>query len=131
MRRVKGNVGWNQDDTQAALLGLANEAKRMLLDRVSRKHEGSRFPAFWGPNFDWIPDQDHGGNAMMALQQMLMQADGMQVRLFPAWPREWNVSFKLHGPGGMIVEGCYRNGTLENLSVSPEEYRSRITVMLP
>lgn len=131
MRRVKGNVGWNQDDTQAALLGLADEAKRMLLDRVSRKHEGSRFPAFWGPNFDWIPDQDHGGNAMMALQQMLMQSDGMQVRLFPAWPREWNVSFKLHGPGGMIVEGCYRNGKLENLSVSPEEYRSRITVMLP
>ena len=87
MRRVKGNTGWNQDETQAALLGLAEEARRGLDDRLRRKHEGSRFPAFWGPNYDWVPDQDHGGNAMTALQTMLLQADETSSICFPPGPR--------------------------------------------
>ena len=57
-----------QDDTQAALLGLADEAAGLVASRAASRDEGSRFPAFWGPNFDWIPDQDHGGNLMMALR---------------------------------------------------------------
>lgn len=130
-RRIKGNTGWNQDETQAALLGLAEEAQRGLDDRLRRKHEGSRFPAFWGPNYDWIPDQDHGGNAMMALQTMLLQADGDQLYLFPAWPKEWNVSFKLHAPGNTTVTGVYRDGNVVELSVDPETRRGQLTVMTP
>lgn len=130
-RRIKGNTGWNQDETQAALLGLTEEARRGLDDRLRRKHEGSRFPAFWGPNYDWIPDQDHGGNAMMALQTMLLQADGNQLYLFPAWPKDWDVSFKLHAPGNTIVKGVYRDGKLQELSVEPEIRRTQLTVMTP
>jgi len=130
-RRIKGNTGWNQDETQAALLGLAREAQRGLDDRLRRKHEGSRFPAFWGPNYDWIPDQDHGGNAMTALQTMLLQADGDRLYLFPAWPKDWNVSFKLHAPGNTTVTGIYRDGNVVELSVAPETRRSQLTVMTP
>ena len=30
----------------------------------------------WGPNFDWVPDQDHGNNILTTLHCMLLQAVG-------------------------------------------------------
>jgi len=120
MRRFKGNRGWQQDDIQAAYLGLALEARRYVSERFSRHHAGSRFPAFWGPNFDWIPDQDHGSVGLMSLQTMLMQADEDKIFLFPAWPRDWDVEFKLHVPQTTTVEGTYRSGKLINLKVKPQ-----------
>ncbi|MCC7374911.1 MAG: hypothetical protein IT581_09655 [Verrucomicrobiales bacterium] len=127
-RQFKGNVGWQQDETQAALLGLVDDARRMLLDRASRKHEESRFPAFWGPNFDWIPDQDHGGNLMMALQTMVLQEVGDRVLLLPAWPSQWDVAFRLHASGGTVVEGVRKQGRLERLEVSPRSRRATVEV---
>lgn len=131
LRRVKGNTGWNQDETQAALLGLTKEARQGIDERLRHKHEGSRFPAFWGPNYDWIPDQDHGGNAMMALQSMLLQTDGKRYILFPAWPRNWDVSFRLCAPGKTVITGIYRNGKVQDLSVEPETHRDQLTVLMP
>lgn len=128
-RTVKGNRGWQQDDTQAAFLGRAQEAARMVSNRLATKHPGSRFPAFWGPNFDWIPDQDHGGNALMALQTMLLQTEGRRILLFPAWPKDWDVEFKLHAPMNTTVEGLWRQGKLERLAVQPPE-RERDVIRL-
>ena len=129
LRRVKGCNGWRQDETQAAILGLAGEARKDLSERLSMKHDKSRFPAFWGPNFDWVPDQDHGGNAMMALQNMLMQCEGARILLFPAWPKDWEVEFRLHAPGQTLVEGRYRNGKVEDLQVTPPERRNDVTIL--
>ena len=70
----------------------------------------SGFPAFWGPNYDWTPDQDHGGVLMKAFQAMLLQTEGRQIFLLPAWPKEWDVEFKLHAPQQTIVEGVVRGG---------------------
>ena len=120
-RAVQGNRGGQQDDTQAAFLGRAQEAARMVSNRLATQHAGSRFPAFWGPNFDWIPDQDHGGNALMALQTMLLQTEGRRLLLFPAWPRNWDVEFKLHAPLNTTVEGVWRQGKIERLAVQPPE----------
>lgn len=111
-RRTRNNRGWHQDDTQAAFLGLADEAKQLVAGRFAQKHPGSRFPAFYGPNYDWIPDQDHGGNGMMALQTMLLQHDGRKIYVMPAWPRDWEVSFRLHAPLKTIIQGDYKGGTL-------------------
>ncbi len=106
------NAGWTQDPIQAACLGLAHEAKTMVVDRFTSKHAGSRFPAFWGPNFDWIPDQDHCSVAAMALQCMLFDTSKEEIVPLPAWPKEWNVDFKLHAYGGIVVEGSYVDGEL-------------------
>ncbi|MBM3494141.1 MAG: LamG domain-containing protein [Armatimonadetes bacterium] len=125
-----GNRGWQQDDTQAAYLGLTDEARRAVADRFATKHDASRFPAFWGPNFDWVPDQDHGANGVMGLQTMLMQCEGRRILLFPAWPKEWDVEFKLHAPYRTVVEGAFRNGRLERLNVTPPERRRDVKVML-
>lgn len=141
-RQFQGSRGWQQDDTQAALLGLADDARRLLVQRVSSKHEASRFPAFWGPNFDWIPDQDHGGNALMALQSMLLQWDDPPatgpatssgrgpLRVFPAWPRDWDVDFKLHGPDRTTVRGVYQAGRLRRLDVEPADRRGDVLNLL-
>jgi len=128
-RRIKGNKGWQQDDTQAALLGHAAEARRRLSARMLAKNPGSRFPAFWGPNFDWIPDQDHGGNGLMALQCMLLQHAGREMRLFPAWPKEWDVEFKIHAPYDTTLEGAYRGGELTALSVRPAWRRADLVIV--
>ena len=130
-RRFKGFKGWCQDDVQAALLGLAEEARRGVVERLTTEPEHSRFPVFWGPNFDWIPDQTHGGNGMMALQAMLLQTDGARILLFPAWPQAWDVEFKLHAPGNTTVEGVYRDGEVRNLRVSPPEREQDLVICGP
>lgn len=119
-RTNKATGGWYQDAIQAAMLGLTDEAKSAVVKNFSTFHEGSRFPAFWGPNFDWIPDQDHGSVASIALQRMLMQADNGKIYLFPAWPKDWNVDFKLYAPDQTVVKGSLKDGVIEELSVIPE-----------
>jgi hypothetical protein len=118
-RRVKRTGGWTQDPIQAALLGLTGTAAAYTYANFATKHEGSRFPAFWGPNFDWVPDQDHGGVAMIALQRMLMQCDGDRILLLPAWPREWNVDFRLCAPQRTTIRAVWREGKLATLEVTP------------
>ncbi len=120
MRVNKSCSGWQQDAIQAALLGRTEDAAQMVTDNFNTKHEGSRFPAFWGPNYDWVPDQDHGSVNMRALQNMLIQTDGDKILLFPAWPKNWDVDFKLHAPKNTIIEGSFKNGEVEKIEVSPK-----------
>ncbi|TVP82359.1 MAG: hypothetical protein EA353_00480 [Puniceicoccaceae bacterium] len=101
--------GWHQHAQQAALLGLPDAAATALLELLDAPNPG-RFPAFWGPNLDWIPDFDHGSNLLMGLQTMLLQSEGTQTHLFPAWPKHWNVKFRLHAPGQRIIEGAWQDG---------------------
>ena len=115
----KGSGGWQQDAIQAALLGLSEEAAKMVAGNFSRSNPECRFPAFWGPNFDWTPDQDHGCVPMIALQRMLLQADNGNLRLLPAWPKRWNVHFKLHAPGRTTVEAYVRDGEVQRCEVIP------------
>ena len=111
--------GWRQDAIWAAMLGIADTAGDMVADNASRHHEGSRFPAFWGPNYDWIPDQDHGSITMTALQHMLLQHYGDNIILSGAWPKEWDVNFKLHAPGNTVITGSVRHGVIKDVKVSP------------
>ena len=121
----RGAFGWRQDDIFMAYLGLADQARDYLVKRASTYDKNSRFPAFWGPNYDWVPDQDHGGVMMKALQSMLLQADPYSDKLYllPAWPKAWNADFKLHAPGKTVIEGSVREGKLENLKVTPASRR--------
>lgn len=129
-RTHKDYRGWQQDGIQAALLGLSDEASKIVLNNFNTKHEGSRFPAFWGPNYDWVPDQDHGGVNMRALQNMLIQTEGKKILLFPAWPSKWDVEFKVHAPENTIIEGKLKNGKLSGLKVSPANREQDIVYYL-
>jgi hypothetical protein len=99
--------GWQQDPIFAAYLGLTEEAKEMVVHNFTTKHSGSRFPAFWGPNYDWVPDQDHGTVNMRALQNMLVQSEINQTQWLPAWPKNWNLDFKIHIQNKKIITGKY------------------------
>ncbi len=113
------HVSWHQQAIFCALLGLTEDAADYTLRKLG--DSGRRFPAFWGPGHDWVPDHNWGGSGMIGLQEMLMQCDGRRIRLLPAWPAQWEVEFKLHAPFNTVVEGRHANGKLEWLRVTPPE----------
>lgn len=118
--KFRSPTGWKQDNIWAACLGLTGEAAR--LNSAKLANGTYRFPAFWGPGFDWSPDHNHGGSGMIGLQEMLMQAVGDTVYLFPAWPKEWNVRFKLHAPKGATVEAELKDGKVTMMKYNTNKY---------
>ena len=139
-RANKRTGGWQQDAIQAALLGKTADAKSFLLQNITTenlmggdnekaKRPDSRFPAFWGPNFDWIPDQCNGSVILSTLQYMLMQTDGKKILLLPAWPANWNADFKLHAPYNTTVEGRVVNGEVIDLKVIPESRQKDVIII--
>ncbi len=67
---------------------------------------------------------------MIGLQEMLLQTNGAQILLFPAWPKEWNVHFKLHAPGNTTVEATLKDRKVTDLKVSPESRKKDIIIMI-
>ena len=134
---------WFQGNIFTASLGLTEEARKYALSKflfpadhgVSYNPWKSpiapprtRFPVFWDTpeRFCEIPDMDHGGSAMVGLQEMLMQTEGRKIRLFPAWPKDWDVDFKLHAPFQTTVEGKFRKGKIEQLTVTPASRKADV-----
>ena len=93
--KMRSARGWKQDNIWAADLGLTEEATHLCIEKF--KDGPYRFPTFWEQGFDWAPDCNRGGSAMIGLEEMLLQEkpDG-EIMLFPAWPKDWKVSFRLH-----------------------------------
>jgi hypothetical protein len=142
LRSDKVNFGWNQDGIHAAMLGLTSEAKRVVVGRFGNPAADYRFPGFYGPNYDWVPDQDHATTAMLALQSMLMQialdlssaedaGRAGKILLLPAWPKEWDVHFKLHAPEQTTVECRVKDGKVVELKVQPESRRNDVEICKP
>jgi hypothetical protein len=126
--KFKSYIGWKQDNIWAARLGLKDEAWR--LTELKLQNSGRRFPAFWGPGFDWVPDHNWGGSGMIGLQEMLLQTDGKKILLFPAWPKDIDVHFKLHAPENTMVEAAIKKGKLTLLRVWPENRKTDIIFLL-
>ena len=134
--------GWQSSPVQAAYLGLPREAARLAsinfndqfihwndnIDPNSSypKRPRARFPAFWECKMDGTPDNDHGANSVNTLQSMLLQSDGKRIFLLPAWPENWDISFKLCAPNNTTVECEYRNGKVQLLKVTPESRHADI-----
>ena len=124
--RFRSTSGWKQDNIWAACLGLTDEA--FALNSKKWANGSHRFPAFFGPGFDWTPDHNWGGSAMIGFQEMLMQTDGDSIHLFPAWPLDRDISFRLHAPGSTVVEAELRDGKISSLKVTPEERRRDVVL---
>jgi hypothetical protein len=125
--RQKRNFCWYQSSIFTARLGLTHEAAEFSVNKLlglesndPRNLKRTRYPAFWDNYlYDETPDIDHGGSAMIGLQEMLLQGNGRKILLFPAWPREWDVDFKLHAPYQTTVEASLRKGKITKLVVTP------------
>ena len=126
----KGMVqSWHQDGIFFARMGMTGEAAEF--NTAKMRDCDRRFPTFWGPGHDWVPDHNWGGSGMIGLQEMLMQTIGKEIRLFPAWPKQWDVDFKLHAPYQTTVEGSLLSGELGDIIVTPAERREDLVVMEP
>jgi hypothetical protein len=116
--RNRNHISWKQDAIFAARLGLTEEAKKLVIKKL--QDSGRKFPAFWGPGFDWTPDHNWGGSGMIALQEMLLQTDGDKLLLLPTWPKDWDVHFKLYAPYNTTVECVWEGGVIKRLEVTPK-----------
>ena len=116
--KFRSYIGWKPDNLFAARLGLTSEAARLTFEKL--KNSGRKFPAFWGPGFDWTPDHNWGGSGMTGLQEMLLQSSGDKIYLFPAWPQDLDVHFKLYAPQQTVVECSLKNGKVLTLIVTPK-----------
>lgn len=125
---IQENGGWRLDAIQAAYLGLAEEAKRMTVQSFTQWCKECRFPGFWGPNFDWVPDKDHGSETSIALQAMLLQVDGDKMMLLLAWPKERDVECRMHGSCNTSFRLKLKNGIVEELDIVLADHRKNVTV---
>lgn len=116
---TRNYISWHQDGIFCARMGLTNEAKKIAILKLQ---DGNlRFPAFWGPGHDYVPDHNWGGSGMIGLQDMLLQFEGDNIHAFPAWPKDWDVQFKLHAPSNIQVIGTQNNGVVIRLNTSDSE----------
>lgn len=129
------NQCWYQSAINLARIGRAAQASALTVEKFN--HPGYRFPTFYFTrysggkgSFCHSPDMDHGGTAMSALQEMLMQTDGKRILLGPAWPQDWDCSFKLCAPYQATVSGRVTGGKLIVDAVSPESRRADIKIFV-
>ncbi|PTQ94098.1 hypothetical protein C8P68_107163 [Mucilaginibacter yixingensis] len=111
-------VSWHPDPIFAADLGLTDEAQKLTTQKLS--NATFRYPTFWGPGLDWAPDHNWGGSGMIALQEMMLQADGKKIYLMPAWPKDWNADVKLRAPYNTTIEATIKDGKVVKMKVTPE-----------
>lgn len=120
----KLDYSWMANVVNTAALALPEESRERVVYKLGNIQDPqSRFPAFFGPGHDWIPDHNWGGSGMVGLQEMLLAAEpgvNGKLHLFPSWPNDWDVDFKLHAPGQTVIECTYRNGKIEKLTVTPK-----------
>ena len=105
--------GWKQDNIWAADLGLLEEAVKINTEKW--QNGPFRFPVFFDRGFDWTPDFNKGGAAMVGLQDMLLQEkpDG-ELMLFPCWPKDCDCQFRLHATDGRTVEASISGGKISS-----------------
>jgi hypothetical protein len=128
------NQCWYQSAIQFARMGDTMAAARLTLGKLHTA--AKRFPVFYetffsgsGGAFCHVPDMDHGGCSMIALQNMLLQVDGKRILVTPAWPMEWDARFVLHAPYKTTIEGRVQQGQVFVDKVDPESRRTDIEIM--
>jgi hypothetical protein len=84
---VRQDYSWMPVAVNMAALGNAGEAGHRILDKLGNFNKQTRFPTFFGPGHDWLPDHNWCGSGMVGLQEMLMSADPFgdgKIYLLPA-----------------------------------------------
>lgn len=107
----------------AAMLGRADQVK-MMLPLLCREPEGpdlpNRMTLAEGHQAQTV---EHLGTVAYALQLALCQSvapgpgEEPVIRVFPAWPKEWDARFKLLCKGGFLVSAALRAGRVEYVEV--------------
>jgi hypothetical protein len=97
--------GWQYSGVTAARLGLTEVCRKVLENNSGLTNPGYRFPAMWGPVYDAVPDVDHGTGIMNLLHEMIVQTTDEEVRVLPAFPKDWKVEYRLYLQKDTVIEG--------------------------
>jgi hypothetical protein len=117
---------WHHDSIFQARMGLVQEAAEFTLKKLDNSER--RFPTFWSSG-DGLPDHNWGGSAAIGVQEMLMQTLGKNIYLLPAWPKQWDVDFKLHAPYNTTIQGKVRDGNVVELKVTPDSRKGVVSII--
>ena len=117
---VNGGGCWTQDQIHWAYAGEADKTAEGLDRRFRTASTMCRFPLYGKEGPDSCPDFDHFGSGSTALQRMLIQEEKGKIIVLPAWPKKWDVNFKLHAENNTTVEGIVKDGKLTNIKVTPK-----------
>lgn len=125
-KEQRSHVSWHTNGIEYTRCGMVEEASEFLKKKLGNGEH--RFPAFWGPGHDWIPDFNWGGSGALQLQEMLLQEYKGNIYILPCWDKEVPVHFRLYCTGKGIVE-CYYDGiSIQKLITEPKDLMSRIIV---
>lgn len=106
----------------AAKLGRSEELKKMFCTQYKMFQNT---PNLLEQQGDFFSIEGYGTFAM-ALQQALLQSlapvpgGAHVIRVFPAWPREWDVSFRLLAKGGFVVETSLKDGEIPSVNIESQ-----------
>lgn len=119
-RTFKMTNCWSQCAIQGAVLGLKDQMETMLVRNATSTDSEIRFPAFWKPGSDYIPDFDNGGVLAQALQLMLLDNHDERIMILQAMPDNWEVDFKLNANDNTTVRATAKGQNLKSIDVSPK-----------
>lgn len=126
-RSERASCGWQQHGVQSSFLGLRRETYREIVKNCENTNKNCIFPSFYGPNYDWLPDQDNGANLIMAVTKSLVQESNDKIYLLPAWNKKLNVSFRLP-VGDNFINVTYKKGEKIKYSFDKEEKREVVVM---
>ena len=127
-RIFKESNCWSQCGIQAAILGMHEQMPAMLMRNATARDPKVRFPSFWKPGSDYVPDLDNGGVLALTLQHMLIDNLGDSIVLLQAMPAHWDVDFKLNAHDRTSVRVKADGKNINSLEVFPESRRKDVTV---
>jgi len=110
-----------------ASLARTDEAGKVALARFADAASSGRYPLRRGGGIDLsaLAEGMTGLHAMLIASEP--DAKG-RIFLLPAWPRQWDVTFRVRAPGGTIVDGVVEGGKLARLVTTPVERRDDIVL---
>ena len=127
-RKFKHSNCWSQCAIQAAILGQSQLMEEALLKNATARDPEVRFPAFWKPGSDYVPDLDNGGVLATAVQHMLIDNLDGAIILLQALPDNWEADFKLRAHDNTVVRAKAKGKTLKELQVTPRSRANDVII---
>ncbi|RZO18595.1 MAG: hypothetical protein EVB09_01380 [Verrucomicrobiaceae bacterium] len=114
---------WKEEKSEKAIKDALESVKPSLEIEV----KGQGVPQFWGSNFSELPPIKDGVDALVAsLRPLLIEATGKRVCLFPGWPLDQDISFRMDTVTGLGVEVVYRDQEIKRLEVYPKQRTNEV-----
>jgi hypothetical protein len=108
----------------ASILGRSNDVKSLIANQIRTSGVlANRLTLREGPQ---TMDAERLGRAAQALELALLQSapagpgQDPVLRVFPAWPKEWDAAYTLRARGAFLVSSSMRQGRLEFVEVTAE-----------